>query len=87
MVVVGEVCLRTFGSAHSRKFGSLRLETILVDFGRRADFRPGRFLPDARKLASVGQISSLAHVLLDALENLLKSLIPDARQCPEHREP
>ena len=48
----------------------LRLEAILVDFGRRADFRPGRFLPDARKLANVGQISYVAHLLPGALENL-----------------
>ena len=47
-------------------------------FGRRADFRPGRFLPDARKLTGVGQISVMAHLLPDALEHLPKSLILDA---------
>ena len=68
--MVGEISLRTFDSTNSRKFGSLDLEIILVYFGRWADFRPGRFLP--RKLARIGQISCLAHLLLNALENLPK---------------
>ena len=67
--MAGEICLRALGSTNSWKFGSLSLEIILVYFERRANFRSARFLPDARKLASVRQLSSLAHLLPDALEN------------------